>query len=58
MTIEVPPSLLPRVEAFIAEVVGKETDPAEVEACRKIALHALLQRGLVMSEDLKGLRKK
>lgn len=61
MTIEVPPNLIGRVEAFVAEVVGKETDPTEVAALRKIALETLVLRGLRYSHELnqpKGDRRR
>lgn len=53
MTIEVPPNMIARVEAFVAEVVGDETDPVQIEACRKIALVTLIQRGLYLAGDMK-----
>lgn len=56
MTIEVPAALVPQVEAFIDAIVREH--PEEPDAARKIAVHALLHRGLLLSNDLKGLSKK
>jgi hypothetical protein len=53
MTIDVPPNLEGQVESFIAEVIGDETEPKEVAACRRIAVYALIQRGLRATHEMK-----
>lgn len=57
MTLDVPPNLQREVESFIAEVTGNETDPGEIAACRRIAVHALIQRGLRATREMKSRKE-
>jgi hypothetical protein len=56
MKLDVPKALEPQVRAFIEEL--QREHPESPAAARKLAIHALLHRGLLASENAKGLAKK